>query len=112
MLDSPSLDLLVDYSDGHVGRYFRSPVPSETLSPRSTPLLFPRQDVNFDLSIMEVNFVAVAHPPNDMDTVGWRAWAPGLPQINTNTKCVLTPVVLSMSRAQQQMQHTMEIDGF
>ena len=42
---------------------------------------------------MEVNFVAVARPPNAMDTVGWRTWTPGLPQINTKTDCISTPVV-------------------
>ena len=109
--DRPSLDLLFDLSDGHVGRYFRSPVPSETHSSQSTPL-FPKQDASFDLSIMEVNFVAVARPPDAMDTVGWRTWAPGLPQINTKTNCILTPVVLSMSRIQKQLQNTMEINGF
>ena len=57
------------------------------------PLLFTKEDASFDLSIMEVNFVSVARPPNAMDTVGWRTWTPGLPQINTKTNCMLTPVV-------------------
>lgn len=61
---------------------------------------------------MEVNFVAVARPPNALDTVGWRTWAPGLPQIKTKTNCILTPVVLSMPRIQKQLQNTMEINDF
>ena len=76
------------------------------------PPLFSKQGASFDLSIMEVNFVAVARPPNAMDTVGWRTWAPGLPQINTKTNCILTPVVLSMPRIQKQLQNTMEINDF
>ena len=76
------------------------------------PPLFSKQGASFDLSIMEVNFVAVARPPNAMDTVGWRTWAPGLPQINTKTNCILTPVVLSMPRIQKQLQNIMEINDF
>jgi hypothetical protein len=56
------------------------------------PPLFTKEDASFDLSIMEVNFVSVARPRNAMDTVGWRTWTPGLPQSNTNTNCISTPV--------------------
>ena len=52
-----------------------------------------KEDVSFDFSIMEVNFVAVARPPNAVDTVGWRTWTPGLPQTDIKTKRSLTPVV-------------------
>ena len=71
------------------------------------PPLFPKEDVNSDLSIMEVNFVAVARPPNAMDIVGWRTWTPGLPQINTKTDCIFTPVVcIDATRSEIIAKHT------
>ena len=69
--------------------------------------LFQKEDVSFDLSIMEVNFVAVARPPNAMDTVGWRTWTPGLPQINTKKKLISTPVVcIDAARSKSIAKHT------
>ena len=61
---------------------------------------------------MEVNFVAVARPPNAMDTVGWRTWTPGLPQINTKNQLFQNPSFVSMQRVRKQVQNTIEINGF
>ena len=61
---------------------------------------------------MDVNFVAVARPPNAMDTVGWRTWTPGLPQINTKNNGILTPVVCIDASVEKSLQNIMEINGF
>ena len=61
---------------------------------------------------MEVNFVKFARPPKGMDTLGWRTWAPGLPQINTKTNCILTPVVCIDATRSETIAKQMEINGF